>query len=297
MEYEAKSLKNYHKLGKCCECNNWRREDNLKRHSKKHKIFDEIKDSKENNNDLDTELRLKKKIDDLDQELIFDNKLYLEKLERGEQIFNRLSEGLIMEDSLSKQNKEALDVFRKSYNPLSVTDIVLKPWQKELLSKMKPTDREVIWVRGKDGCEGKTWFQKYVQSQYGYSRVAQLELKNKTKNMLHVLRKFQLSTVDIFLFNDSRSISMESYCYSVLENIKDGCATAMKYDSERIKFKTPNIVIVFSNHSPNMKQLSEDRWIVYYIQDGVLLPKVEKYVGNKKITNNNQNDGSCSESD
>ena len=118
MEYEAKSLKNYHKLGKCCECNNWRREDNLKRHSKKHKIFDEIKDSKENNNDLDTELRLKKKIDDLDQELIFDNKLYLEKLERGEQIFNRLSEGLIMEDSLSKQNKEALDVFRKSYNRL-----------------------------------------------------------------------------------------------------------------------------------------------------------------------------------
>ena len=117
-----------------------------------------------------------------------------------------------MEDSLSKQNKEALDVFRKSYNPLPITDIVLRTWQQELLSKMIPTDREVIWIKGKNGSEGKTWFQNYVQSQYGYSRVAQLELKNKTNNMLHMLRKFQLSTVDIFLFNDSRSISMENYC-------------------------------------------------------------------------------------
>ena len=35
--------------------------------------------------------------------------------------------------------------------------------------------------------------------------------------------------------------------YRVLEDIKDGAATTSKYDSKVIKFKTPNIVMVFSN--------------------------------------------------
>ena len=134
----------------------WMRDDNLKRHSKQHKILAESKELKvKENDDLDTDLMLKK-INDLDQELICDNNLYLEKLERGEQIYIRLGEGLIMEDSLSKQNKEALDVFRKSYNPLATTDVVLRTWQQELLSRMIPTDREVIWIKGANGNEGKT---------------------------------------------------------------------------------------------------------------------------------------------
>ena len=277
MENEVKSLKhkNYHKSTQCCECGMWMRDNNLKRHSKKHKILTENKELKiEENDELDTDLTLKE-INDLNQELIWDNKVYLKKLQRGEQIYINLAEGLIIEDSLSKLNKEALDIFRKSYNPLAVTDVVLRPWQQELLSKMIPTDREIIWIKGANGNEGKTWFQKYIQSQYGHSRVAQLELKSKPLNMLHVLRKFQLSTVDIFLFNDARSIMNESHCYPVLENIKDGCATAMKYNSERIQFKTPNIVVVFSNEPPDMKQLSKDRWKIYYIINGSLVSKEE----------------------
>ena len=68
---------------------------------------------------------------------------------------------------------------------------------------------------------------------------------------------------------------IESHCYPVLENIKDGCATAMKYNSERIQFKTPNIVVVFSNAPPDMKQLSKDRWKIYYIINGSLVSKEE----------------------
>ena len=32
-----------------------------------------------------------------------------------------------------------------------------------------------------------------------------------------------------------------------------------------LQFRTPNVVIVFSNAYPDMTQLSKDRWRVYYI--------------------------------
>ena len=44
-------------------------------------------------------------------------------------------------------------------------------------------------------------------------------------------------------------------------------ATTSKYQSQHIRFKTPNIVIVFSNTLPNISQLSRDRWSVYNIKD------------------------------
>ena len=62
----------------------------------------------------------------------------------------------------------------------------------------------------------------------------------------------------------------ETQCYNVLENIKDGRSIASKYSHETIQFKTPNIVLFFSNADPNMTQLSKDQWKVFYIsKDGL----------------------------
>ena len=204
--------------------------------------------------------------DELRQELLQYNNIYLEKLERGKSIYDILCEGCIMEDSLPNHHKQALEIYRKSRRPMEVSNIELRPWQQELLEKIQtPTEREVIWVKGIKGNEGKTWFQKYARSLYGYSRVAMLDLKSKTANILHALRKFPLSTVNIFFFNDARAINYESCCYTALEHIKDGSATASKFNSECIQFKTPNVVVVFSNSNPNVKELSKDRWKIYYI--------------------------------
>ena len=118
--------------------------------------------------------------------------------------------------------------------------------------------------------EGKTWFQNYVESYLGVERVVQLELKNSIGNIMHILRKLPLSSVDTFLFNDARSGESEMRSYEVLENIKDGRAIASKYASEIIRFRTPNVVIVFSNADPDITQLSRDRWKVFYInKDGL----------------------------
>ena len=82
------------------------------------------------------------------------------------------------------------------------------------------------------------------------------------------MRKRPLSYIDIFLSNDARSVTGEDYnLYQILENIKDGDATASKYDNDNIHFKTPNTVVIFSNQLPNVTKLSEDRWIIFEIKE------------------------------
>ena len=48
--------------------------------------------------------------------------------------------------------------------------------------------------------------------------------------------------------------------FPLLEDIKDGQATASKYDNDNLKFKTPNTIMVFSNQYPNLAKLSRDQW-------------------------------------
>ena len=94
---------------------------------------------------------------------------------------------------------------------------------------------------------------------------------DKTCKISQVLKKRSLSSIDICLFNDSRSVSGEEInLYRILEDIKDGQATTSKYDNDNIRFKTPNTVMIFSNQYPNVQKLSSDRWQIYHAnQDGL----------------------------
>ena len=87
----------------------------------------------------------------------------------------------------------------------------------------------------------------------------------KTSNVPYALAKRPLSSIDIFLFNAPRAINNEVCNYGVLEAIKDGIAVSSKYNSDVLHFKVPNVVVVFSNARPKMKQLSRDRWRVLRI--------------------------------
>ena len=53
---------------------------------------------------------------------------------------------------------------------------------------------------------------------------------------------------------------MDVESYKVLESIKDGVGISGKYNSAELVFKTPNILIVFSNTEPNKSNLSIDQW-------------------------------------
>ena len=201
------------------------------------------------------------------------NKIYLEKVDLGEEISNIISEGEIHEECMTKEYKHALELYKQHWKRLDVAEVVLRPWQKETftLFQCPPDDRTVVWIYDKSGNTGKSWFQNYVEAYYGYNRVFRCDLRIKHRDMCNILRKRSLATVDIFLFNDSRSVTGEDWnMYRILEDIKDGAATTSKYDNQIIKFKTPNHVIIFSNSWPDMKHLSKDRWKIFKPCDGGL---------------------------
>ena len=133
---------------------------------------------------------------------------------------------------------------------------------------------------------------------FGSRRVVSgINLKTSSKNICQSLRKYQLATVDIFLFNLGKSLKKyEEVNYELLEDLKDGDAFAEKYDSQKLKIKTPNVVMVFSNYNPKGKELATDRWQVFHIVNEELEEREGKdhvycydFVKKEKKENKNKN--------
>ena len=136
----------------------------------------------------------------------------------------------------------------------------------------------IIWLMGRKSNEGKSWFQSYIQSLHGAHRVARFDITNKTSDLLHIMSRCSLATTDMFLFNHQRCVSSEDCCYSLLEMIKDGYASAPKFQGALLRIKTPNLVIVFSNREPRMHSLSLDHWKVFSIREGKLVGGFEEQI-------------------
>ena len=206
----------------------------------------------------------------VDAKLVFelqrDRDVYVKNVDIGRQVAIVLSKGDIPEESLSKQNKFCLELFRAQQPTTEVASVQLRSWQTQLLNVIEQNemnDRMIIWVMGRKGNEGKSWFQSYIQSLHGSHRVARFDITNKTSDLLHIMSRCSLATTDMFLFNHQRCVSSEECCYSLLEMIKDGYASATKFQGALLRIKTPNMVIVFSNRVPRMHSLSLDRWKVF----------------------------------
>ena len=93
-------------------------------------------------------------------------------------------------------------------------EIDWRGWQKDLRQYLdKPCNREIIWVVGVEGNEGKSFFQRNVCEEFGYSRVSALDLGETARSTFHILGKINSSNTDIFLFNVARGefISNEQY--------------------------------------------------------------------------------------
>ena len=229
--------------------------------------------------------------DDLRDLLSRNNRLYLGQIELGKNISSILDEGVVREESLTKEHKLALDIYRREEPRCDISTVHLRPWQEEALKLIdSPSERQVIWIVGRQGHEGKTWFQNYVESYFGYHRVVRVDLRIKHANVCNVLKKRSLATANIFLFNDSRSVSGEEInLYRILEDIKDGQATASKYDNNNIRFKTPNTVMVLSNGYPTLNKLSRDRWRIYNANKDILHDVTSQVMKMRKDGYNPQN--------
>ena len=139
----------------------------------------------------------------------------------------------------------------------------------------QPCDREIFWVVGKEGNEGKNWFQKYVKSWVGAQRVVTgIDIKANNASIFQALRKCPIATADIFFFNIGKSMKQfDKINYDALEKMKDGEAFASKYDSQQLKIRVPNVVMVFSNSPPDVKELAKVRFRVFDINNNQLQKK------------------------
>lgn len=191
---------------------------------------------------------------------------------------NTRQTGQILEELLNKEDIDPKSLRKEYVNALEVNSLKkggnegksLKPWQKSLLDLMKPTQREIIWVSGEKGAEGKSWFQEYIENYCGSKRVFRTTMNRNTDSILHCLSKRTLPLIDVFVFNTPRSFSVKDISYTLLEEIKDGQAISSKYNSKVLNFKKPNVLIIFSNKRPCMTGVSKDRWRIYNIQNDSL---------------------------
>merc|ERR1712074_424517 len=154
---------------------------------------------------------------------------------------------------------------------------------------MGPCDREIFRIVGKEGNEGKNWFQKYVKSWLGARRVVTgIDIKANSASIFQALRKCPIVTADIFLFNIGKSMKkFDQINYDALEKMKDGEAFASKYDSQQLKIRVPNVVMVFSNSPPDVRELAKVRFRVFNINNNQL----QHIVMNKKEKVDSDSDG------
>ena len=235
------------------------RSDTLKRHMKTH-------EKKTCSIDVVTEYNSNVNVVALKNKIVRGVIEYQRKLELGREIKEIVHELNAPIASLDKADMEALELFENRGQVKEIEAVEWRPWQIDMLEYVKnPTKRRIIWVVGEKGNEGKTFFQDKIEEQYGRHRVCTMSLTESSKDILHIMRKCVDMQTDIFLFNIVKSVYINDVNYKILEDIKDGKALARKYNSKMMRFKTPNVIIVFSNMYPDTKGFSKDRWLIFKI--------------------------------
>ena len=218
------------------------RSDNLNKHMKVHEKYNENSlnsiyssrtsldnddESEFSSSETDWEAPVQKEIP-LEREGIIktiklDAAEYKNKLKLGKIIYEEIEEHEIPEESLRNEYKEAKELYIKHKKNIDLENVILRPWQKALLEYIKPSTREVIWVIGKQGNEGKSWFQEYMESKFGWGKViCGMDIKMKKGSICHVLSKRSLMTTDTFLFDVGKAYTDDEVNYELLEKIKNG---------------------------------------------------------------------------
>ena len=308
----------------CKICFHFMRSNNVKKHMKVHQKYSSTNKTPQSEEDICRDLVLeivdkivttkeessgiKRKLEEVEYEAqtTFDeealeksalkiNKQYEEKIGLGKALYKILNKGVVQEESFPPDWKNALDSYLKQGHQIDYETAVLKPWQSELMKHIdNPSDRNILWVQGEKCGEGKTWFQKYVQSLLGRRRVVAggINIQCNSPSIAHALSKRPLATTDIFLFNIGKAQNRETEVnYSFIEDLKDGNVFASKYDSKELMIKVPNVVMVFSNNTPDIKELAKDRWKIFSIENDELVDRQISESWPPVVLSYNKNEG------
>lgn len=193
-------------------------------------------------------------------------------------ILSRIDEGALLSDlrnefpsqyfRYKKMMVEEIELKRQSdYKKEQIEDLkefeVLE-WHQQIIDEVEDQNRrEIIFVVDFQGNQNKSHFGKYLRTfhDYGYYKIG------KKADFAQVFRKNIKKKLVIDLPRGMQEYS--EYIYTVLEDLKDGELQAPKFDSEHLSFSYCKIVMLM-NSIPNVKGLSDDRSVVYKLDNGVL---------------------------
>lgn len=130
------------------------------------------------------------------------------------------------------------------------------------LIKQEADDRTINWYWEPDGCKGKTTFQKYIYTHFEGVVVLSGKSNDMKNGIIEYIKKNSV-TPDIVLINIPR-ISSGYVSIEGMESIKDMFFFSGKYEGGMVCGAPPH-VLVFANYSPNIDNLSKDRWNIVRI--------------------------------
>lgn len=145
--------------------------------------------------------------------------------------------------------------YKPKFNALGdASKLVFRKWQKVICQKLwTQNDRQILWVCGSKGAEGKSWLTDYLLDQHD----AIMFNSGKVSDMAKAFEGEK-----IVIFDLPKSSDPDFTPYRAMEMFKDGRIFSPKYDSGMKRFKKCK-VIVFSNELPNKKKLIADRWDIF----------------------------------
>lgn len=159
-------------------------------------------------------------------------------------------------------------------NPMPLKLITeLRPFQESILRMIErdPDDRSINWVIDRKGNTGKTEFLKLLVIKHGAcaftggcaSYIAQT-LRSFVYNKDGSIRVDLNAQKTPMLFDLTKCVDKISWC--VLEEIKNGLVVCPKYENGCMLFNSPHVWIM-SNIEPDYEKLTEDRWLLWTIND------------------------------
>jgi len=146
---------------------------------------------------------------------------------------------------------------RDSYIPKQVRDIELYPWQQSILDNAHVWDtRTINMIICPQGNIGKSTLTTYAGCR-GLARA--IPMMSEYKDYMRMVMDTPKSRLYLIDFPRSMNKSNCAGFWSAIETIKNGYAYDDRYGFKEEYFDSPNIW-VFANTTPDLTQLSQDRW-------------------------------------
>lgn len=161
-------------------------------------------------------------------------------------------------------NEIKTDERAKKFKSYFESEVILKPWQLELLEYIKhQNQRHILWIVDVDGNKGKTFMARYLTHMQDFYYVI-----GKT-SAEHYARDFIRSGKKHFVFDITRAElspdqkTVTSISYKSMEHLKNGIIATWKNDGFTAEIADPNEevkIVVMANGLPELTKFSKDRY-------------------------------------